>query len=92
MSPSLERPLRLFLDGLMRTPFSMQRNKSIQRVLVKAANLAPRQNYDLALVPSLASISSPHQIFAGQPDLRLSAQPQHPLWIPLSLSGHKICA
>src|SRR5438105_12702298 len=34
----------------MRTPLSKQRNKHIQRVLVEAAKLAPRQNHDLALV------------------------------------------
>ena len=34
----------------MRTPLSKQRNKHIQRVLVEAAKLAPRQDHDLALV------------------------------------------
>src|SRR5947207_13911078 len=34
----------------MRTPLSKQRNKHIQRVLVEAAKLAPRQDHSLALV------------------------------------------
>jgi hypothetical protein len=34
----------------MRTPLSKQRNKHIQRVLVEAAKLAPRQDHALALV------------------------------------------
>jgi hypothetical protein len=34
----------------MCTPLSKQRNKHIQRVLVEAAKLAPRQDHDLALV------------------------------------------
>ena len=34
----------------MRTPLSKQRNKHIQRVLVEAAKLAPRQNHELALI------------------------------------------
>jgi transposase len=34
----------------MRTPLSKQRNKHIQRVLVEAAKLAPRQDHDLARV------------------------------------------
>jgi hypothetical protein len=33
-----------------RTPLSKQRNKHIQRVLVEAAKLAPRQDHNLALV------------------------------------------
>jgi transposase len=37
-------------DKVMRTPLSKQRNKHIQRVLVEAAKLAPRQNHELALV------------------------------------------
>jgi transposase len=37
-------------DKIMRTPLSKQRNKHIQRVLVEAAKLAPRQNHELALV------------------------------------------
>jgi transposase len=37
-------------DKVMRTPLSKQRNKHIQRVLVEAAKLAPRQNQELALV------------------------------------------
>src|SRR6516165_4737290 len=37
-------------DKVMRTPLSKQRNKHIQRVLVEAAKLAPRQNPELALV------------------------------------------
>src|SRR5205807_1044537 len=36
-------------DKVMRTPLSKQRNKHIQRVLVEAAKLAPRQDHDLAL-------------------------------------------
>jgi len=35
---------------VMRTPLSKQRNKHIQRVLVEAAKLAPRQDHTLALV------------------------------------------
>ncbi len=35
---------------MTRTPLSKQRNKHIQRVLVEAAKLAPRQDHDLALV------------------------------------------
>ena len=34
----------------MRTPLSKQRNKHIQRALVEAAKLAPRQSHELALV------------------------------------------
>ena len=34
----------------MRMPLSKQRNKHIQRVLVEAAKLAPRQSHELALV------------------------------------------
>ena len=37
-------------DKVLRTPLSKQRNKYIQRVLVEAAKLAPRQNHELALV------------------------------------------
>ena len=37
-------------DKVMRTPLSKQRNKHIQRVLVEAAKLAPKQNHELALV------------------------------------------
>src|ERR1700674_4152060 len=37
-------------DKVLRTPISKQRNKHIQRVLVEAAKLAPRQNHELALV------------------------------------------
>src|ERR1017187_8175591 len=37
-------------DKVMRTPLSKQRNKHIQRVLVEAAKLAPRQDHDLAQV------------------------------------------
>jgi transposase len=37
-------------DKVMRTPLSKQRNKHIQRVLVEAAKLAPRQNHELAMV------------------------------------------
>src|SRR5438132_2295138 len=37
-------------DKVMRTPLSKQRNKHIQRVLVEAAKLAPRQDHALALV------------------------------------------
>ena len=37
-------------DKMLRTPLSKQRNKHIQRVLVEAAKLAPRQDHDLALV------------------------------------------
>jgi transposase len=37
-------------DKVLRTPLSKQRNKHIQRVLVEAAKLAPRQNHELALI------------------------------------------
>ena len=37
-------------DQALRTPLSKQRNKYIQRVLVEAAKLAPRQNHELALI------------------------------------------
>ena len=37
-------------DKIMRTPLSKQRNKHIQRALVEAAKLAPRQDHQLALV------------------------------------------
>jgi transposase len=37
-------------DKVMRTPLSKQRNKHIQRVLVEAAKVAPRQDHELALV------------------------------------------
>ncbi len=37
-------------DKVKRTPLSKQRNKHIQRVLVEAAKLAPKENHELALV------------------------------------------
>jgi transposase len=37
-------------DKVMRTPLSKQRNRHIQRVLVEAAKLAPKQSHELALV------------------------------------------
>ena len=37
-------------EKVLRTPLSKQRNKHIQRVLVEAAKLAPRQDHQLALV------------------------------------------
>lgn len=37
-------------DKVMRMPLSKQRNKHIQRVLVEAAKLAPRDSHDLAAV------------------------------------------
>src|ERR687883_1752888 len=37
-------------DKVLRTPLSKQRNKHIQRVLIEAAKLAPRQSHELALV------------------------------------------
>jgi transposase len=37
-------------DKRMRTPLSKQGNKHMQRALVEAAKLAPRQNHELALV------------------------------------------
>ena len=37
-------------DKQMRTPLSKQRNKHIQRALVEAAKLAPRQDHDLGAV------------------------------------------
>lgn len=36
-------------EKVLRTPLSKQRNKHIQRVLVEAAKLAPRQDHQLAL-------------------------------------------
>jgi transposase len=37
-------------DKVLRTPLSKQRNKYIQRVLIEAAKLAPRQSHELALI------------------------------------------
>jgi len=37
-------------ERVVRTPLSKQRNKHIQRVLVEAAKLAPREDHQLALV------------------------------------------
>jgi transposase len=37
-------------EKILRTPLSKQRNKHIQRVLIEAAKLAPKQNHELALV------------------------------------------
>ncbi len=37
-------------DKGMRMPISKQRNKHIQRVLIEAAKLAPRQSHELALI------------------------------------------
>ena len=37
-------------DKAIRTPLSKQRNKHIQRAVVEAAKLAPRQSHELALV------------------------------------------
>src|SRR3981189_360920 len=37
-------------DKAMRMPLSKQRNKHIQRALVEAAKLAPRQNHELAVI------------------------------------------
>jgi transposase len=37
-------------DKVMRMPLSKQRNKHIQRVLVEAAKLAPRQSHELAVI------------------------------------------
>jgi hypothetical protein len=37
-------------DKMMRMPLSKQRNKHIQRTLVEAAKLAPRQSYELAVI------------------------------------------
>jgi transposase len=37
-------------DKVMRMPLSKQRNKHIQRTLVEAAKLAPRQSHELAVV------------------------------------------
>src|SRR5438067_6777796 len=37
-------------DKVLRTPLSKQRNKHIQRVLVEAAKLAPKNSHELALV------------------------------------------
>ena len=36
--------------AVLRTPISKQCNEHIQRVLVEAAKLAPRQNHELALI------------------------------------------
>jgi transposase len=40
-------------DKVMRTPLSKQRNKHIQRVLVEAAKLAPKQSHELACVADI---------------------------------------
>lgn len=37
-------------DKVMRMPISKQRNKHIQRVLIEAAKLAPRESHELALI------------------------------------------
>jgi transposase len=37
-------------DKAMRMPLSKQRNKHIQRTLVEAAKLAPRQSHELAVI------------------------------------------
>jgi transposase len=37
-------------DKVLRMPLSKQRNKHLQRVLIEAAKLAPRQSHELALV------------------------------------------
>src|SRR5881396_2056351 len=37
-------------DKAMRMPLSKQRNKNIQRTLVEAAKLAPRQSHELAVI------------------------------------------
>ena len=37
-------------DKAMRMPLSKQRNKHIQRALVEAAKLAPRQNHEMAVI------------------------------------------
>ena len=37
-------------DKMMRMPLSKQRNKHIQRTLVEAAKLAPRQSHELAVI------------------------------------------
>jgi transposase len=37
-------------DKVMRKPLSKQRNKHIQRALVEAAKLAPRQSHELAVI------------------------------------------
>ena len=37
-------------DKVMRMPLSKQRNKHIQRALVEAAKLAPRQSHELAVI------------------------------------------
>jgi transposase len=37
-------------DKVMRMPISKQRNKHIQRVLIEAAKLAPRQCHELAAI------------------------------------------
>ncbi|WP_064742757.1 IS110 family transposase [Edaphobacter aggregans] len=37
-------------DKMMRMPLSKQRNKHIQRALVEAAKLAPRQSHELAMI------------------------------------------
>ena len=41
-------------DKVLRTPLSKQRNKHIQRVLVEAAKLAPRNSHELSLVYEMA--------------------------------------
>ncbi|RZU29634.1 IS110 family transposase [Edaphobacter modestus] len=41
---------RSLADKAMRMPLSKQRNKHIQRALVEAAKLAPRQNHEMAVI------------------------------------------
>jgi transposase len=42
-------------DKAMRMPLSKQRNKHIQRTLVEAAKLAPRQSHELAVIQTVLS-------------------------------------
>jgi transposase len=41
-------------DKVMRMPISKQRNKHIQRVLIEAAKLAPRECHELAVIRARA--------------------------------------
>jgi hypothetical protein len=64
-------------DKVMRTPLSKQRNKHIQRALVEAAKLAPRQCHELAVVYEKGKAGrkrQPGYTRRGQEDGRLSAR------------------
>ena len=63
-------------DKVLRTPLSKQRNKHIQRVLVEAAKLAPRQNHELALIHEREKhppLGAPHTAAQHRPHVQLLA-------------------